>query len=87
MEWLRISTSTELVRVQSREPDTRPLGEVEPGDVFVYAGADRGTTLGHAVMVIDVAENCSPWFTMDKDANFVQLSPFTYKAKELKKWN
>ena len=99
----------------SRELETRPLSEVEPGDVFVYAGVDRGQNLGHAVMVIDVAEDSdgnrifmiaegntparechivrnwlnpfrSPWFTMDKDANIVQLSPFTYKAKELKKW-
>lgn len=28
----------------------------------------------------------SPWFKMDKDASIVQLSPFTYKANELRKW-
>lgn len=99
----------------SRELKTRPLCEVQPGDVFVYAGVDRGQKMGHAVMVVDVAEDSdgnrifmlaegatparechlvrnwfnpilSPWFKMDKDASFVQLSPFTYKAKELRKW-
>lgn len=100
----------------SRELETRPLGDIQPGDVFVYAGADRGQKLGHAVMIIDVAEDSdgnrvfmiaegntparechivrnwlnplrSPWFKIDADGNIVQLSPFTYKANELKKWN
>lgn len=99
----------------SRELETRKLDDIQPGDVFVYAGVDRGTPLGHAVMVIDVAEDSrgnrvimiaegntparechivrnwfnpfrSPWFSIDKDADLIQFSPFTYKAKELKKW-
>lgn len=33
-----------------------PAGEVQPGDLFVYAAADRpGNQYGHAVMVVDVA--------------------------------
>lgn len=41
----------------SRELETRPLNEIQPGDVFVYAGIDRGRQLGHAVIVVDVAED------------------------------
>ena len=42
----------------SRELQQRPLSEIEPGDVFVYAAADRpGNQYGHAVMVVDVARN------------------------------
>lgn len=40
----------------SRELSVRPLPEIQPGDVFVYAAVDRvGEKLGHAVTVIDVA--------------------------------
>ena len=42
----------------SRELQQRPLSEIEPGDVFVYAATDRpGNQYGHAVMVVDVARN------------------------------
>lgn len=41
----------------SRELETRPLRDIQPGDVFVYAGVDRGHKMGHAIMVVDVAEN------------------------------
>lgn len=43
----------------SRELEQRPLSEVQPGDVFVYAAVDRPghQPYGHAVMVVDVAEN------------------------------
>ena len=42
----------------SRELQQRPLGEVQPGDLFVYAAADRpGNQYGHAVMVVDVARH------------------------------
>lgn len=42
----------------SRELATRPLRDIRPGDIFVYAAADRvGEKLGHAVTVIDVARN------------------------------
>ena len=42
----------------SRELQQRPLSIIEPGDVFVYAAADRpGNQYGHAVMVVDVARN------------------------------
>lgn len=40
----------------SREMKTRPLSEMEPGDVFVYP-ARYGQKYGHAVMVVDVAVN------------------------------
>ena len=45
----------------SREMKTRRLAEMQPGDVFVYAAADRpgNHKYGHAVMVVDVAENKS----------------------------
>ena len=38
----------------SREMKTRPLAEMQPGDVFVYP-ARYGQKYGHAVMVVDVA--------------------------------
>ena len=43
----------------SRELECRPLKDIQPGDVFVYAAADRpgNQQYGHAVMVIDVAQN------------------------------
>lgn len=42
----------------SREMKQRSLAEIQPGDVFVYAAADRpGNQYGHAVMVVDVAIN------------------------------
>ena len=43
----------------SREMKTRRLADMQPGDVFVYAAADRpgNHKYGHAVMVVDVAEN------------------------------
>ena len=43
----------------SRELERRPLADIQPGDVFVYAAADRtdNQRYGHAVMVIDVARN------------------------------
>lgn len=43
----------------SRELETRQLKDIQPGDVFVYAAVDRPGNLkyGHAVMVVDVAEN------------------------------
>lgn len=100
----------------SRELPTRVLKDIQPGDVFVYAGVDRGQKMGHAVMVVDVAQNNegkkifmvaegntparelhiirnwfnpfqSPWFTLDENSDFIQISPFTYKAKELRYWN
>ena len=40
----------------SREMKTRPLAEMQPGDVFVYP-ARYGQKYGHAVMVVDVAVN------------------------------
>ena len=41
----------------SRELKTRPLSEMQPGDVFVYAATDRpgNHKYGHAIMVVDVA--------------------------------
>lgn len=42
----------------SRELDVRRLRDLQPGDVFVYAAADRpGNKYGHAMMVVDVAQN------------------------------
>ncbi len=43
----------------SREMKQRPLAEMQPGDVFVYAAVDRPGKhkYGHAVMVVDVAVN------------------------------
>lgn len=43
----------------SREMKTRRLADMQPGDVFVYAAVDRpgNHKYGHAVMVVDVAEN------------------------------
>ena len=43
----------------SREMKTRRLADMQPGDVFVYAAVDRPRNhkYGHAVMVVDVAEN------------------------------
>lgn len=43
----------------SRELEQRRLKDIQPGDVFVYAAADRpgNQKYGHAVMVIDVAQN------------------------------
>lgn len=43
----------------SRGMKTRPLSELQPGDVFVYAAVDRPGyhKYGHAVMVVDVAVN------------------------------
>ena len=43
----------------SREMTTRRLADMQPGDVFVYAAVDRpgNQKYGHAVMVVDVAEN------------------------------
>ena len=45
----------------SREMRTRRLGDMQPGDVFVYAAVDRPDNhkYGHAVMVVDVAESKS----------------------------
>ena len=40
----------------SREMKTRRLADMQPGDVFVYP-ARNGQKYGHAVMVVDVAEN------------------------------
>ena len=40
----------------SREMATRPLADMQPGDVFVYP-ARPGRKYGHAVMVVDVAVN------------------------------
>ena len=41
----------------SREMKQRPLKDMQPGDVFVYAAADRpgNQKYGHAIMVVDVA--------------------------------
>ena len=43
----------------SRELEQRSLKDMQPGDVFVYAAADRpgNQKYGHAVMVVDVAQN------------------------------
>lgn len=43
----------------SRELRQRPLADMQPGDVFVYAAVDRpgNHQYGHAVMVVDVAIN------------------------------
>lgn len=43
----------------SRELRQRPLSDMQPGDVFVYAAVDRpgNHKYGHAVMVVDVAIN------------------------------
>lgn len=43
----------------SREMQRRPLADMQPGDVFVYAAVDRpgNHKYGHAVMVVDVAVN------------------------------
>ena len=43
----------------SRELERRRLKDIQPGDVFVYAAADRpgNQKYGHAVMVVDVAQN------------------------------
>ncbi len=43
----------------SREMRQRKLKDMQPGDVFVYAAADRpgNHKYGHAVMVVDVAVN------------------------------
>lgn len=43
----------------SREMNKRRLSDMQPGDVFVYAAIDRPRNhkYGHAVMVVDVAEN------------------------------
>ena len=43
----------------SRELERRPLKDMQPGDVFVYAAVDRPNKqkYGHAVMVVDVAVN------------------------------
>ena len=42
----------------SRELDVRRLSDLQPGDVFVYAATDRpGNKYGHAMMVVDVAQN------------------------------
>jgi hypothetical protein len=43
----------------SRELEQRRLKDIQPGDVFVYAAADRpgNQKYGHAVMVVDVAQN------------------------------
>jgi len=43
----------------SREMRQRPLADMQPGDVFVYAAVDRpgNHQYGHAVMVVDVAIN------------------------------
>ena len=45
----------------SRELEQRALGDMQPGDVFVYAAVDRpgNQKYGHAVMVVDVAVNRS----------------------------
>lgn len=45
----------------SREMNKRRLSEMQPGDVFVYAAVDRpgNHKYGHAVMIVDVAENKS----------------------------
>jgi len=39
-----------------RELESRPFGEVQPGDVFVYP-ANEHKKVGHAIMVADVARN------------------------------
>ncbi|MCR5360467.1 MAG: DUF4846 domain-containing protein [Bacteroidales bacterium] len=39
-----------------REMKTRPLADMQPGDVFVFPARDKHT-LGHAMMVVDVAVN------------------------------
>lgn len=41
----------------SREMKTRPLKDMRPGDVFVYPAGRYKGKLGHAMMVVDVAEN------------------------------
>ena len=43
----------------SRELEQRRLKDMQPGDVFVYAAADRpgNHKYGHAVMVVDVAQD------------------------------
>jgi hypothetical protein len=43
----------------SRGLQQRALGDMQPGDVFVYAAVDRpgNHKYGHAVMVVDVAES------------------------------
>ena len=43
----------------SRELKQRTLKDIQPGDVFVYAAADRpgNQKYGHAIMVVDVAIN------------------------------
>lgn len=40
----------------SNQLETRKLGDMQPGDVFVYP-ARQGKKYGHAVMVVDVARN------------------------------
>ena len=43
-----------------QEMKQRPVGEVQPGDVWVFAAGDAGhfdARLGHAIMVADVAED------------------------------
>ena len=41
----------------SREMETRQLKDIQPGDVFVYPAGRYGLKMGHAIMVVDVAEN------------------------------
>ena len=40
-----------------REMTTRPLKDMQPGDVFVFPAGRYGLKMGHAVMVADVAVN------------------------------
>ena len=42
----------------SRELKQRNLQDIQPGDIFIYAAEDReGATYGHAITVVDVAQN------------------------------
>lgn len=40
----------------TRELEKVTFADVMPGDVFIYAGQDRGGGLGHAIVVLDVAK-------------------------------
>lgn len=41
----------------SRDMKTRPLKDIQPGDVFVYPKGRYNQKMGHAIMVADVAVN------------------------------
>ncbi len=41
----------------SRDLAVRPLSDIQPGDVFVYPAGRNGRQYGHAMLVLDVAQN------------------------------